>query len=552
MLGSVAVCLFAQPNVRDVRNAAGGLNPGLPGYGIAPGSLISIEGTTSGSPQTATFPLTTNLNGVSVRISVNGQDVDALMAGITPTRVLAVVPSFTPTGSGTLAVTDGSGTTALAMTIVNRNFGLFAQRAAASSVGAAYAINLSSGANTPNGLTTPAMPGQQILILGSGAGATTQDETNAVNAESLGGVFQLFIGGLAASIVSTGRSGLGVDGLGLPVGLAGVDSIVAVVPTGVSGCRVSVVAITETALVSNFSTIAVSSDGSTCSDPGYLSANDINVLPASGTYNVGVISMSRFTLSLSQLPLGTIAINTDNATASFQKIDVNGYRTSGVGNFTSVGSCIVTFSSADASNLDSAVASTLLDAGSAITLMGPNVSVAIKQTAIGDYAGVSASGSTSPFFPSQGMPFVEAGPFAAGNGAGGADVQGFTAKLTNPTPFTWSNQAQIASVDRTQGVNVTWTGGASDATVIIAGSSSGAGNLSGNFTCSAPASAGAFQVPSAVTLSLPASTGTSTAPGMGAGSLSVLASTSTRFTAPGLDQGVFTSAGGPIKTLNYQ
>lgn len=548
----MTACVFGQPNVRDVRSAAGNLNPGLPGYGIAPGSLISISGTTSSDAQTGAFPLSANLNGVSVKVAVGGQELDALMVSITATRVLAVVPSQTPSGAGKVRVTDANGTKELDVIIVPRNFGIFSQKASAGNVGSAYAMNLSDGGNVWNSLTTPAMPGQQVAILGSGAGATTQDETSAVNAETLAGNFQLYIGGQQATLISVGRSGLGIDGLSLPAGLAGVDSIVAMVPAGVSGCRVSVVAISEGALVSNFAAIAVSADGTTCSDPGFLSADDINGLPATGSYNIGAISISRFSLSLvAPPPIGTIDLNTDSAVATFQRIDVGDYRSSGGGSYTSIGSCIVTFAS-DASDFDNNVTFTNLDAGAVINLKGPKGLTVMKQLPVtGGYGTASATGSNSPFFPSQGTPFAEAGLFTADNGAGGADVKGFTANLNNPKPFTWTNQAQITEVTRSQGVNVTWTGGASDASVIIIGSAQGKGNISAGFSCSAPASAGSFRVPPAVTLALPAAAG---APGAGAasGALVVISSTYSRFTAPGLDQGVFVSSGGSLKNLNYK
>ena len=545
-----SACLLAQPSVRDVRSAAGNLNPGLPGYGIAVGSLISIAGTTSSTdPQTATLPLTTNLNGVSVKISVGGTDVDALMVSISSSRILALVPSMTPTGTGKVAVTDATGTKTLDVMVVDRNFGIFAQKSSGSNVGAAYAVNLIDGGNTANGLTTPAMPGQQIALLGSGAGATTQDETNAVNAESLSGDFKLYIGGQPASITSTGRSGMSLDGLGLPTGLAGLDSIVAAVPAGVSGCRVSVVAVTGGTRVSNFSTISVSADGTTCSDPGYLNSDDINNLPASGTYNIGAVSMTRFTISISQpQPIGNIDINTDVAVASFSQIDVGDYRSSGGGNYTSIGSCIVYFNSTDPTSVDNYVVPKLLDAGDAISLKGPKATVTMNKTATGEYTPATATGSNSPFFPSQGTPFVDPGAFTASNGAGGADVKGFSANLTNPATFTWTNQAQITDVTRAQGVTVNWTGGASDAIVIITGSSAGTGKISGSFICTAPASARTFTVPAPVTLSLPATGGANS----GGGTLSLLASTYSRFTATGLDQGVFASSSGALKTLNYK
>ena len=539
-----AASAFSQPTLRDIRSAAGNLPPSLPGYGIARGSLISIAGTIASDPQTAGFPLQTSLNGVSIKIAVGGQEVDAFPVSISASRILALVPSQTPTGAGKVRVTDASGTTTLDVTIVERNFGIFAQKALADAAGAAYALNLTNSASSLNSLTQPAMPGQQIAILGSGAGVTTQDETNAVGAESLTGDFQLFIGGKLAKIISTGRSGVGIDGLNLPAGLSGIDWIQAEVPAGVGGCRISVVAVTDSARTSNFATISVSPDGATCSDPGFLSSNDINALPATGSYSVGAISMSRLTISLAS-PLGNIDLNTDTAAVSFQRMDVSDYRSSAGGSYISIGSCFVTYATQDGSNLDNIPVPTLLDAGAAITLKGPKGSAVLVRNPTGDYASVSAIGSSSPFFPSQGTPFADAGVFTADNGSGGVDVQGFTANLNNPIPFTWTNADAITSVQRPQGVGVTWTGGASDANVIIGGFSSN-DKVNALFLCYEKASAGKFQVPAAVTLAMPVSGGD------GQGGLLVLSSTYSRFSAPGLDQGVFASSGGSLKTLNFK
>ena len=549
LLIAVSACSFAQSNVRDVRNAAGNLMPRLPGYGIARGSLISISGAASGDPQSANFPLSANLNGVSVKIVAGGQEVDALMVSVTASRIIALVPSQAPTGAGIVRVTDANGTIDLNVTIIERNFGIFAQKSAANSVGGAYAMNLSDGGNVWNSLTTPAMPGQNVAILGSGAGATTQDETNAVAAESLTGDFKLYIGGKLATIVSTGRNGMGIDALGLPTGLAGIDSIVATVPAGLSGCRVAVETITDNARVSNFATISVAPDGGACSDPGILSSDDINNLPASGFYSTGNVLITRSTVSLAS-PIGNIDLNNDSATAGFSKIDVNDFRSSGGGGYYTVGSCIVTYFTTDDLSVDNAALPALLDAGPAINIKGPTGTTTLGRNPGGDYASATAVGSNSPFFPSQGTPFAEPGAFTAGNGAGGADVKAFTVNLTNPKPFIWTNQAQITDVIRSQGVTITWTGGASDATVSIGGSSPGAGNIVSSFGCTAPASAGSFQVPAAVTLAL-TPTGGSTGASI-PGAFAVLSSTYSHFTAAGLDQGVFASASGSSKNVTFR
>ena len=46
-------------------------------------------------------------------------------------------------------------------------------------------------------------------------------------------------------------------------------------------------------------------------------------------------------------------------------------------------------------------------------------------------------------------------------GPGGADVGSFNATINLPNPIlTWTNQSAAATITRTQGVTVNWTGGA--------------------------------------------------------------------------------------------
>jgi hypothetical protein len=94
-------------------------------------------------------------------------------------------------------------------------------------------------------------------------------------------------------------------------------------------------------------------------------------------------------------------------------------------------------------------------------------------------------------------------------GTGGADVGSFTATVNLPNPIlTWTNQSAAATITRTQGVTVNWTGGAPGSYVIISGSSLDlSSSASGSFVCLAPQSALTFTVPSYVTLTLPAGTG---------------------------------------------
>jgi hypothetical protein len=200
----------------------------------------------------------------------------------------------------------------------------------------------------------------------------------------------------------------------------------------------------------------------------------------------------------------------------------------------SVGSCLVSTSSANrASGIVSGTStigfntSTPLNAGPQINLTGPDGTLVLPFSNGGYFEPVS--GNPAQIIPPGG------GTFTFNNGAGGTNVGAFTTTLTESesTPLSWTNATGITSVNRSQGVTVQWTGGASGTFVQITGFSStttATNTVSATFTCTAPLSAGQFTVPAPVLESLPASE-------TGSLSLSGVAIPQT-FAAPGLDQGL--------------
>jgi hypothetical protein len=92
-------------------------------------------------------------------------------------------------------------------------------------------------------------------------------------------------------------------------------------------------------------------------------------------------------------------------------------------------------------------------------------------------------------------------------GTGGADVGAFTSNLSLSPLLSWTNQAAVASVNRTQGITVTWTGGNPGTYVSITGTSGSAAGAVAGFTCVAPVAAGQFFVPPYVLSALPAGNG---------------------------------------------
>jgi hypothetical protein len=89
------------------------------------------------------------------------------------------------------------------------------------------------------------------------------------------------------------------------------------------------------------------------------------------------------------------------------------------------------------------------------------------------------------------------------------DVGSFTSTVTLSNPIlNWTNQSAAVTVDRTQGLLVTWTGGNPGTYVVIGGTStSTASGVIAGFGCRVAAEAGQFAVPSYILLGLPAGSG---------------------------------------------
>jgi hypothetical protein len=174
-----------------------------------------------------------------------------------------------------------------------------------------------------------------------------------------------------------------------------------------------------------------------------------------------------------------------------------------------------------------------LDAGT-INLTGPAGTYGLSKFVTGSYeASLPAGAITS-----------SGGAFTF-NGAGGADVGSFNTTINLPNPLlNWTNQSTDATVNRAQGIPISWTGGASNSYVVITGSSSNTTTgASGSFTCITTQTALSFTVPSYVTSTLPA----------GSGSLDVenIANYGT-FTATGLDIGIAFGFTGASINSTYQ
>jgi len=471
----------AGPTITGVTNNYSYTPAGFANSGISPGSLFVIFGTGLSTSTTAVLQntlvgLPATLNGASVSVTVGGITVHPGLYYAVASAIAAVLPSSTPTGSGTMTVTNGTTSAAFSIQVV------------------ASAMGFDTYYGTGNGLlvvtdpsgnlityTNSAKPGNTYTLWGSGLGADTADSDTVFTGtpHAVSTPFALYVGNQLATVSYKGSSGY-----------PGVDIINFVMPNNVTpGCDVSVIGISNSDIITNAGVVPVGTNGGICVDSEFgINGSQVQTQSGQNTVSSGALFVTQSTSNLtgtSQTAAQAAAIFTQNTGSSYG---------SGSG-LASVGSCTVSESvtgstTSTSTGLNVGTITVTQPGGSPVTLM------AIPQEP-GDYFGqlatISPTGGTFTF---------------TGSGGTGANAVGpFTASVTFPNPLlVWTNEPAAATVTRANGLTVNWTGGASGSYVVITGSSS-SGNASGFYTCIAPVAAGTFAVPYYVLLGLPAGSG---------------------------------------------
>ncbi len=151
---------------------------------------------------------------------------------------------------------------------------------------------------------------------------------------------------------------------------------------------------------------------------------------------------------------------------------------------------------------------------------------------------------------------IAPGDYTVDNGTGTPAFGPFKGIINLPPMLEWTNKDSLTSVDRTQDITVTWSGGVPDKEYAFIVGLSANKQAAVGFLCTEKVAAGKFTVPAWVLSSLPKSDffnlDGQTVPGglVGVGT-SPLTSVG-RFTAPGLDFGVFTYEQATISFMPYQ
>ena len=518
---TIAIALsLAAPAINGLDNIYSYLQPGAPNYGIAQGSIFSIFGSNlaqgmSNGLQSAPLPL--KLQQASVSVSVNGTTTQAPLYYASPGQLVAILPSSTPAGDGTITVNNGNASGSAGIHVVQSAFGILTLNQGGSGPAAAFDANYDL-----LGFTQALNPGDYFVLWGTGLGPIAGDDAQVPAQANLDNVpITLEVGGIPAQVAYHGRSAF-----------AGLDQVVGIVPQGVTpGCWVSV-SVRSGRIVSNFATLPVAPTGRVCTDPTMgLTASMIQTLASKGSIQAGFLELRKNGAAVPNGGGFGLAVN-DIATAQFFSVNRSDFAAFTLG--PSIGSCIVsrTYSS-DAPW--GRLTSTPLDAGTAIDVTGPGGQAqAGFQSNLPAYFGANGIYMVAPeYLPWQGgggayigvvggatqagnaPPFVSdtgGDPVTFANGGGGSAVGGFqvaTKFLSSVFSLPQAATLPLSTVSLSTGFTVNWSNADPNSFVQITGRSTGGtggAQATVQFTCAAPASAGQFTIPQAVLLSLPSET----------------------------------------------
>ncbi|HWE52276.1 MAG TPA: hypothetical protein VG273_20950 [Bryobacteraceae bacterium] len=491
---AVAGTLAAQnPTFTGVVNAASGIPPGLPNYGIAQGSIFVVYGSNLGPAAAAgtyvtsasiPLPTTAGLAGTSITVTVGGNTVPAPMIYTSPGQVAAIMPSNASTGSGSMTLTYNGKSGTTPVVVVKSAFGISnVSYGQGSNVGA---LTFGLQQNEFVTATDAAAPGDIVILFGTGLGAVTGGDTGYPAAGNIGSAPQVFVGGIASpSVAYYGRSPC----------CAGLDQIVFTVPQNAPlGCNVSVLIQTSNGtvpIVSNGPVMAIAAtDHTACSDatqfipPSFLSKSTVTAADVEINQNSFVSTNGSTTTTMLQ---GKAKVSFIQFTQAQLTAAAPGLNTE-----PSFGSCSVGFASTNDSG--GGPPGTVLDAGASATLTTAGKSITL---------------------PSQGGQFsldltgaVPSGLYAFSS-PGGANLgpQNFT--FTLPQQVTWTNMSAItgSAVDRTQGLKVTWSGGDANGYVdILVQAQNSTGTFQSYIDCAAKTSDGQFTIPPSALLAMPTGT----------------------------------------------
>ena len=501
---------------------------------LAPDTVFVIFGSNLG-PSTlqantaSSYP--DSLAGTSITFTPvsGGNVITAKMVYTSAGQVAGLLPSsITPGAYGVRVSYNGLTSAPQNVTVVARSFGIAAANSAGSGLAQATIGNINNGLSltrfTPgsvqfNGFTwtlSPAHPGDTVILWGTGGGADPANDTGGSSGDQTAqGNFRVLIQGRPIVPLYAGTS----------VGYPGLWQINFILPNDIAPDCFATVQVSAGGELGNSVIIPIAEAGqNSCVDPS-MPAGIFSKLDAGGTITAANFALAKLTATPSGITQETASGAVFRYTAAEWMILNSGPL---------FGACRVYDRTFPVAAKDPGAASTSLDAGSQLPVLGPglpgNFGLARGNAAFGPFYGTSPGPGT-----------LRTGTYTL-TGPGGSQVGPFSASTVFPASFTATNWDSITSINRAQPLTLNWTGSGFDKAAIVVSTTVNAGGMLHITTinCMVPGAPGTYTIPAAALAYLSQASTTGTA--FGSLSLQGVSAVGT-FTAP-LTGGAQTDIGG--------
>jgi uncharacterized protein (TIGR03437 family) len=549
---------------------------------VAQGSLFVVYGENLGPAklvQANTLPLPAQLGGTSINVAFGSTTIACPMVYSSSGAAAAIMPSNFPAGRAMLSLTYNEQTSPFPfqVNVVASAVGMYTLGSSGLGTG------IFTGAdNSVKTFAATAKTGETITTWATGLGPVSGPDNVVPTSFPNFPDVEVFVGTQAATVLYAGRSGCCVA----------LDQISFEVPAGVVGCYVPV-GVLSGGTISNFVSMPVSKGGGPCSDTAptvpvsimnqaaagqtvkavALAAGPVSVLRGLGfdvkpylsqalsklmhvkvsqedvakllvagqTHNQRELARALLKYGAAWKALSpaaktavraAVSANQEGAVADFGQFGTPAVLSEALGGlFPSQGTC-TTLMGIDTGRTSASG----LDAGSSLTISGPAGAWTLTPSRAGQYQTLFGTTPMGPNLP--------AGTYTI-SGIGGHDVNAFSATLNVGVSVLWTNKSAISTVDRSQPLTVTWSGGPEGGYVMLGGyvDSDTVGVV--GFVCTEAASAGSFTIPSFMLSTLPAAA-------TGGGMFISPHPLSRQVTIPGVDLAYFMDGSSDARSLVYQ
>lgn len=450
---------------------------------LAPDTVFVIFGSGLGPStlQTAAGPNYPNsLGGTSITFTPNtgGTAVNARMVYAVATQVAGILPSSITPGTYAVSVTyNMQASAAQNVTVVARSLGIATSNSSGTGAAQATIGNVNNGLSLDrmaggsvsfggyNWTLSPAHPGDEVVLWGTGGGADPANDTGGTSGDqTAAGNFTVSVDGTTIVPLYSGTSS----------GYPGLWQVNFVLPSTIAADCFASVTVSGGGQTSNAVTLAIAAPGQTSCNPD---------IPAS---TLAKLDSGTGTITMAGLVIGQNVVN--GATSYEIGGVINQYTVAeflipyGGGK---IGMCNVLNETYAAGSKEPSAPDMQLDAGATLSLAGPNGSQTLTKV-----EGLLYSATLSSV--------VESGTYTL-SGTGGPDVGPFTVSATFPNSFAVTNSSSLNAINRSQPLTVSWTGSGFDTVQISINTTTESSTTVHGLVlnCAVPASAGSYTIPAA-------------------------------------------------------